>query len=136
MSNQQKKKPRRNNVAYPGLDKSVNRRVIREYMDQDYVDKLSPEEKQWLSNFNEEWLSANFNHKGKKLHKTKAKKREIYNRNNARNRDLMSILKQRGHVNNPNNLALTIEETQGTDNNNQEDVLIDLMDLSTKGKKS
>jgi hypothetical protein len=136
MSNQSKPKPRRNSAKYPGLEKSLCRRVVREYMDQDYIDKLSPKEKEWLSSFNEEWLSANFNHKGKKLHKSKAKKREIYNRNNARNRDLTSILKQRGHVRAPANLAQVSEEAQGTSHNNHEDVLITILDSQSKVKKS
>jgi beta-glucosidase/6-phospho-beta-glucosidase/beta-galactosidase len=84
------KKTRRSKHKYPGLMKQYTSKIRREYLDQDYIDKLSDEEKKWLSNFNEEWLGANFNHDGKVLHRTKEEKREIYNRNNARNRDLIS----------------------------------------------
>lgn len=131
-----KAKPRRSNVQYPGLNRAVNRRVVREYMDQDYIDKLSPEEKQWLSNFNDEWLTGNFNHEGKVLHKSAKKRKEIYNRNNARNRDTVSILKQRGHVNNTPNLAKTVEGTQEKlEKNHVEDAVIDIIDLK-KGLKA
>lgn len=135
------KKTRRKQTKYPGLVKSVNRRVIREYMDQDYIDKLSPEEKQWLSNFNEEWLSANFDHEGETLHKSKKDQLEIYNRNNARNRDQVSILKQFGHINNTKNLAKTYEATQEKvlEKNHVEDSMVALIDeqnrLNAKIKK-
>lgn len=132
-----KKTPRRNNLQYPGLEKSVTKRVAREYLDQDYIDKLSDKDKQWLSNFNEEWLSANFNHQGKVLHKSKEKKREIYNRNNARNRDTMSILKQRGHIVQPNDLAVEADSIAPTNEKNHvEDAVIDRIDYLNKKLKT
>ena len=67
-------------------------------MDQDYIHLLSDKEKQWLSNFMEEELGANFHHKGKKLNKTKADKRRCYGNNNARNRCLYSIAKATGYL--------------------------------------
>src|ERR1700675_796652 len=75
---------------FPGLDPKMNTRIRQNSIDQDYIDKLSEKEKQWLNNFMEESVGANFNHEGKKHYKTKAEKRKIYTENNARNRDIMS----------------------------------------------
>lgn len=88
----------RKSIKYPGLDKRVNSRTRHELIDFDYVDKLSDTEKKWLSNFMEEWLSGNFNHEGRIFHKSKKSKRECYNRNNARNRDAMSIAQATGNM--------------------------------------
>ncbi len=137
MSIKKQKKSRRSQTKYPGLEKTVNRRVIREYMDQDYIDKLSPDEKQWLSNFNDEWLTGNFKHKdGKVLHKSWKHEKEIYDRNNARNRDLVSILKQSGAVNNSPNLAKLVDEGQKIEQNTTEDTLIKILDFKNKVKRS
>lgn len=40
-----KKKNKRNMTKYPGLDNTVNLRIRKDYMDIDYADKLSPEDK-------------------------------------------------------------------------------------------
>jgi hypothetical protein len=81
---------RRKRSKYPGLDKSVNSKLRHEIIDHDYIEQLSDEEKEWLSNFNEEYISGNFS-KGDKFHPTKEEKRECYTRNNARNRCIFSI---------------------------------------------
>lgn len=67
-------------------------------MDYDYLDKLSEKEKEWLNAFTEEYVHANMNHKGKKLHKTQKLKRDCYNRNNARNRCIWTRAKASGMV--------------------------------------
>ncbi len=131
------KKTRRSKHKYPGLVKQYTNKIRREYLDQDYIEKLSPDEKQWLSNFNEEWLGANFDHEGELLHKTKEERREIYGRNNSRNRDLI------GQMNAQNKLLATdkIKEMLEKEELNQqvnpaniEDALVDLIDMK-KGRK-
>jgi hypothetical protein len=58
-------------------------------MDQNYFDKLSPEEKKWLSQFNEEYYGNTISkNRRKAFHKTKKAKREIYRQTNARYRDI------------------------------------------------
>lgn len=106
---------KRSRIKYPGLDKSVHPKVRQDLIDHDYIDKLSPSEKKWLSDFNEEYLGGNFKHGGRVKHKTKKEKRDCYNRNNARNRDAMSITKINSMLEygvkktSLNNLALTEE---------------------------
>lgn len=82
---------KRSREKYPGLVKNLNTKVRQELIDHDYIDKLNHKEKEFLSNFNEEYVGANFNHKGRKLHRSAESRRQCYNRNNARNRDIHSI---------------------------------------------
>lgn len=60
-------------------------------IDFDYINQLSDKEKEFLNSFTEEYYIANFNHDGKKLHKTKEQRREVYRANNASNRCTMSL---------------------------------------------
>lgn len=111
--------------------KQATNRIRREYLDQDYIDKLSDKEKQWLSNFNEEWLGANFNHEGEVIHKKKAQKREIYNRNNARNRCVLSVSKARNAIINDEELKNIMENEESRKHVNpdsSEDTIIELID--------
>lgn len=90
------KKSRRSAQKYPALDPAFNLRSRADLIDYDYINKLSEEEKKWLSDFTEEYTNANFNHSGKKLHKTKLQKRDCYNKNNSRNRDILTRAKASG----------------------------------------
>ena len=73
---------------YPALNPRLNGRIRQSTLDQDYLDKLTDKQKQWLNDFVEETNNAS---PGKRFYKTKAQKREIYNQNNARQRDITSI---------------------------------------------
>jgi hypothetical protein len=104
---------RRDKIKYPGLTKSVNSRTRQDLLDHDYLHKLSPEELQWLSNFNEEYISGNFNHKGEILNKTKEEKRQCYARNNARNRCIFTLAKAQNQLvsrNRPNEAPCFVED--------------------------
>lgn len=75
------------------MEKKLNRVNIQQWLDFDYLDKLTDKEKAWLSQFCSEYYSADFRTKDRSpLHKSKKKKREIYNSNNARNRDTTTLL--------------------------------------------
>jgi hypothetical protein len=124
---------KRSRTKYPGLVKEVNPRTRWEYLDQDYVDKLSDKEKEFLSNFNEEWLSGNFNHPGRKLHRTKKSRRECYGRNNARNRDLFTINRTRGWI---EGIAENQEAIDKARSANPENALIELIDMKKKLEES
>lgn len=67
-------------------------------MDYDYLNKLSEPEKEWLNKFTEEYVHASLNTKNpkKNLHKNKKLRIDCYNRNNSRNRDMLT----RGKVTN------------------------------------
>lgn len=135
-------------------------KIRRELLDQDYINKLNPEEKQWLNNFNEEYVSGNFDHPGERIHPKKAKQRTIRStgevkkmdkykneaeeRNNKRNNDVFSIAKSNNmldkkgksvgddKVNKGKDLESTINRHQW---NNQEDVLNELIDKKDRAKR-
>lgn len=127
MGKKPKKKTARSMSKYPGLEHRMNPRIRAELIDHDYVDKLSDKEKKWLSQFNEEYLSGTFSHSAKDLHKTKKQKRECYNRNNARNRDVFSIFRTFGWIGDGETPKKILEETP-TSKESQESVLIELLD--------
>lgn len=81
-----------------GLNKRYFSKVKQEFHDIDYTDQLNPKEKEFLSAFMEEKLGARFNHSGKKLHKSKSSKREIYKENNARQRDTYAQGRATGRI--------------------------------------
>jgi hypothetical protein len=109
-----KTKPRNKREAtkYPALDPALNLRSRFELFDQDYIDQLTEKEKRWLNDFNEEFINANFKHKGKRIHntetvmktvKTTGKKRKVdlakqeaEHSNNARNRCILTKAKASG----------------------------------------
>ncbi len=117
-------------------------------MDQDYVDKLSPEEAQWLSNFNEEYVSGNFEHEGKRIHPKKkikkivkktgeVKKLDKYKndaetRNNKRNDDIFAITYSNNMLKDESKIAGSVNKHL---QNNQEDTLIELIDKKDRAKR-
>jgi len=97
------KKNNRNRTRYPGLDPSLNLKTRQEEIEDlyDYADKLNDEEKAWLNAFSNEEICANFNHKGPKLNdqSNPSVRSRIYNRNNERNRCIMTREKAQGCLN-------------------------------------
>ena len=142
---------RRQKSKFPGIDKSVTLRVRQELLDQDYIHLLSEEEKTWLSNFMREYASADFNHPGKKLHKTKKRIKSVYDSNNARNRDAFAVTKSNGMLKNMTGASLGKEDpskgrtqdrvlgmagSKSTLPNETEDVLIAVLDFINENNKS
>jgi hypothetical protein len=92
---------KRSKNKYPNLQKNLNLKRRQELIDFDYIDQLSDEEKEWLNKFMGEYMGASFprqvvtkkdgtiykRYSSKNLHK-KEDRVEIYNQNNARNRDV------------------------------------------------
>lgn len=97
-------------MKYPALDPKYNLKSRSELIDYDYIDKLSDKEKEFLNNFTEEFIGANMNHKGKKLHKKKDQIKDCYNRNNARNRDILTRAKASGKFHYMNDIFNSEEE--------------------------
>jgi hypothetical protein len=67
-------------------------------VDQDYAKQLSPEEREWLGKFNQEYYRNRFT-KEDNLHDTPELKRACYSNENASNRDLYSIKQVSGLIN-------------------------------------
>ena len=132
----EKPKRTRKTEPYPGLYPELHPRTRWEYFDQDYIDKLSPEEKQWLSNFNEEFVGGNFWHKnGDTIHTTPEHKTDCYRRNNSRNRDLYAINRTRvmgqeteDNTNKPGYTSEVLPTKLVPTNLYQEDAIIELME--------
>jgi hypothetical protein len=59
---------------YPGLKRYNFPLNTREYVDQDYTNNLTPEEKEWLSKFNDEYYGG----KVRKGDKTALNKKELH----------------------------------------------------------
>lgn len=94
------KKNQRSQSKWPGFKSSLNLKTrTEEINDIDYIDKLNDKDKQWLHAFNEEWINAKLDHHGKKFHKTKKARKIIYDKNNARNRDIFSKAKASNNLN-------------------------------------
>lgn len=88
----QKPKTKRQLAKYAALNPGLNLKSRTELLDYDYLHKLSDEELTWLNKFTEEYVNANINtqHPRKNLHKSKAMRKDCYDRNNARNRDVLT----------------------------------------------
>lgn len=132
-SPKKKKRNRRSRTPYPGIVPSVNPKSRWELIDHDYIDKLSHEEKQWLSNFNEETISGNFNHDGEILITDKEEQLECYGRNNARLRDQHTRNRTNGWAAEYNVDQIDEKQSRG---NHHEDVLIELLDAKKKVDKT
>lgn len=101
ITTKKRKKTPRNKVKHPGLKKQYNSKIKQEYIDFDYTRNLTEEEKQWLSDFSEEYYGANLDFKNldnNRFHKTKVDKKACTDRNNARNRCIYGIAKATNRV--------------------------------------
>lgn len=94
------KKPRRNQVKNPALQKKYNSRILQEYIDYDYLDQLNESELQWLNKFTEEFHKASYKHDGTDIQDYKVHGKDSNDRNNAQNRCLYGHLKNKADRNN------------------------------------
>lgn len=93
-----KKRSRRSTSKYPAIDVNLNLKTRYEEISDvaSYFDTLPEDAKKWMHSFVEETINAKFDHKGKKIIRKVKDKRAIYNRNNARNRDVLTKAKACG----------------------------------------
>lgn len=99
MKKKPKKSQKKNNYTkqkYPALNARYQVGNRKELIDYDYIDKLSPEEKDWLDRFTSEYVVTNFNHRGEQLFTDDEDKRALYRENNKRNSDVFSVSKANG----------------------------------------
>lgn len=115
------KKNRRNQTKFPALEKKYNLLSRQDLLDFDYLDKLNDKEKAWLNKFVEEEVNASFRHSNP-LNKTKKQRKACYDKNNARNRDLLTKNKILGNV---EDLMSVTKETSGL---NPEELLIGIQE--------
>lgn len=119
-----KQKVPRNQEKYPALNFKRQVKTRLDQLETDYVSLLNEEEKAWLNSFLEETVITNFQHKGKKLYKSKKSKREHYSSNNARNRCMFTKAKAMNtlvNVTNPQALAALVDNDQNQSNVNEEE---------------
>lgn len=89
------KKTKRNRTKHPDLEARLNLKTRYELYDQDYLDKLSTEELDWLNKFNREYISGTVDRKNlnKNLHNSRKLIKDCDDRNNSRNRDVLTRAK-------------------------------------------
>lgn len=102
------------------LNPKKNLKIRQDLIDYDYVNKLSPEEKEWLAKFTSEYVSGNFkktkskkSYSSKNLHKTSTARKECYKRNNDRNNDVYSVSKTNNMLKDQEKLVNHLEAMSG-----------------------
>jgi hypothetical protein len=133
-SSPKKKRNRRSQEKYPALKPELNLRSRYELFDQDYIDKLSDEEKAWLNKFNDEYVNTNLDRKNPEnnLHNSKLLIKDCDDRSNARRRCILSRNKASGQ-------NIYLEDIKETDANVKDflgEVGEDLHDTSSDRKKN
>ena len=152
-----KKKTRRSKLKYPTLNLKYNTKVRQEYLDYDYIDSLSDEEKQFLDDFNKEYYCATL---GKQRDKGKNNRfvnsenytdvvkemKEIQHQNYARTMDVYGNVRNKvgaTHIKRLNevdpfsgNFITDSKKYRSNIDNNNEDAIIELIDRKIKSDKS
>lgn len=79
----------------------MNLKRRSDLIDYDYIDKLNEKEKAWLNKFTEEYVHDNLDRENlrKNLHRNKRLKKDCDDRNNARNRCVMTRDKAKNVLN-------------------------------------
>lgn len=141
-----KKKTKRSKQKFPTLIPKYNSRVRQEYLDYDYIDELSEEEKQYLDDFNKEWYCASVGKqadegKNNRFTKGKAAVKERTDENNRRNNDLYGNVRNKvgaTKILNYNENLNMVEDQLSRDVNpsNMEDALIEFLDDAKNLKNS
>lgn len=99
-NNPKRKQTRRNQRKFPNLEAEYNLKTRSDLIDYDYIDKLDNKQKAWLDKFTKEYVNASLDSKTpkKNLHNTKELKKDCYDRNNSRNRDILTRAKASGSI--------------------------------------
>lgn len=146
---------RRRDEEFAGLKKDLHPKTRWEYLDMDYIDKLPIEDKKLLSKFIDEYYGAslapadNPDNWKNDYHSTPELRKECMDRNNARNRDMYTILRTRGMVETTHDdgsertfdlhgeeefLYLRSKHENGTELDHHENVLIEFLDKDKEVK--
>ena len=140
---------KRNLSEYPSINPKVNTRVRQEFLDADYLDKLSDEELKFYNKFCAEYYNANFVRKDgpeseycdeKNIHqnlKAKEVRKELTDDNNRRNNDMFGSRRAMGQLIYLDSTAMesVIESTQYPEVNYFEDSIADLSEPVKRSRK-
>lgn len=123
-----KEKTKRGKTKFPNLHPELNLKTRYELIDYDYIDKLSTKEKKWLDKFTKEYTSAALDTEdlSKNLHNTVALKKDCQDRNNSRNRCILTRAKASGYCASIDEMK---EKKQKIKTESPEDQLIAKIDL-------
>lgn len=92
-------KKKRKRPKDSSLKSEYNSKIRQEYLDYDYLNKLSKEEYEWLAAFTHEYNCANLKHDYDKVFKrNKLARKEHNDRNNSRNRDTYSQIRAQNRM--------------------------------------
>jgi len=87
------------------FDKNVLPKNVKWMHDFDYLLKLDLKSQAWMAKFIKEYINGNVKKGDRKaLHKNAKMRKDCYQRKNAQNRDLMSILNANGFIDRIDNL--------------------------------
>lgn len=126
MSTTKKRKKRPKDSS---LRPEYNSKIRQEYLDYDYLNKLSKEEYEWLAAFTHEYNCANLNHEYDKVFKRNKEARKEHNdRNNQRNRDTFSNIRAQNRILYLQGGAPEFLDENDVDQRNPEDSIIELID--------
>jgi len=136
---------KRKDIKYPGLEAKRAPVIRREELYCDYLNKLSPDEKAWLSQFNDEEVNANVPKKetnpeghSKLLDKSDENRKKIFGNNNRRNRDILAISKVMRTVTSVESDAHLSHfvDKENSNYNHHEDTVLCILDEKRKTDKN
>lgn len=126
-----KKKTKRSKDKYRNLKPELNLKTRYEEIADvaSYANTLSPKDKAWLDKFMKEYVGASLDSNPKKrLDSSDEWKKVCYDRNNARNRDIITLQKAQNAMNYLEELPVLEREISS------EDLLIQRIDLDKRIK--
>lgn len=84
-----KKQTRRSSSKYPALDPKLNLKTRSDLIEIDYIEKLSEKDKQWLNDFNNEFVNADFKTNVQEGRKRIHKKKKVEHEKNKHLKKLL-----------------------------------------------
>lgn len=110
MKKETKKSNRRHRCKYPALERSLNIKTRRYYIETEYVNgvydddgreifrPLTDEEKAWLNKFYEETIVTKFNKDDTDFYNSTEERRALWRENNRRNKCLFNVKQRSGKL--------------------------------------
>lgn len=132
-----KKKTKPKKLKLWGLEFKTYNKAAQQYVDQDYINKLNYKEKEWLSQFNEEYYNNTLNKDWRKNLHMKENKYDIYDQTNARNRDMYNkrYKYNEGDINQDHNIETLVASKVDFDHASPEESYCEFMDKEKNIRK-